>query len=183
MTPEEIRSEEKEFQGDCEFYPPFLVEEFRKGREERRTREKTGKRIPYNPTKITDFLPLITNIWVISNKDYQVQYWGKQGQWGDNYMETMEEFLGDVEAVLDTSDYAVEMTLKQSEMLQKLYYMVEDFEDDPNTPDDPGYGVNDAELIKAPKWEKIRQYAKLVYEELSGDDLDAWEKSRALAKS
>jgi len=93
-------------------------------------------------------------------------------------METMETFLGDGRAVLDTSDYAVEMTTKQREMLQKFYTMMEDYEWDDDTPDDPGYGINDAAIIEDPKFDKCRQYAKLVYEELSGDDLDAWEKQR-----
>ncbi|MCB1107189.1 MAG: hypothetical protein KDK76_03740 [Chlamydiia bacterium] len=30
----------------------------------------------------------------------------------------------------------------------------------------------DAEIIQHPEWHKIREYARLVYEELSGDRLD-----------
>jgi len=95
-------------------------------------------------------------------------------------METMEEFLSTGEAVLDTSDYAVEMTPKQREMLQKLYTMLDNFDGDGDSADDPGYGINDAAIIEDPKFDKCRRYARLVYEELSGDDLDAWEKSRSI---
>lgn len=158
MTPEERRKT----------YPPYIVRE-------------TEKEDPpgFVLTKITDFLPLLRAIWKISNKPYQKEYWGKPGQWGDNYMETMETFLGDAEGVLDTTDRTIEMTPKQREMLQKLYDMMEDYEADPNSADDPGYGVNDAAIIEDPLFAKCREYAKLVYEELSGDDLEAWEKSRS----
>ena len=94
-------------------------------------------------------------------------------------METLEIFLSDGRAVLKANDAdRVSMTPKQREVLQKLYNMVEDFELADDTPEDPGHGVNDAEIINHPKWHQIQDYAKLVYEELNGDDLDAWEKSK-----
>lgn len=168
MTPEEQKKE----------YPPFLVKEFEASRK-RLERERNQEEVySYNPTKITDFLPLIHCIWKISSKTYQKEHWNKHGQWGDNYSETMETFLGDAEGVLDTSDYAVEMTPKQREMLEKFYNMMEDYEADPGSADDPGYGVNDAAIIEDPLFSKCREYAQLVYEELSGDDLDEWEKQR-----
>ena len=159
MTPEERR----------EIYPKFIVRSIEK-------EEPTGT----PRTKITDFLHLLRTTWVISNKEYQERFWVRQElpMRGDNYMETMETFLGDGRAVLDTSDYAVEMTLKQREMLQKLYTMLDDFDGDGDSADDPGYGINDAAIIEDPKFAKCREYAKLVYEELSGDDLDAWEQQR-----
>ena len=157
------------------YYPPFLSRKFEES-EKRLERERNqGEVYSYNPTKITDFLPLIHCIWKLSSKPYQKEYWNKHGQWGDNYSETMETFLGDCRAVLDTSDYAVEMTPKQREMLQKFYDMMEDFEENGEA-EDPGYGVNDAAIIEDPLFAKCREYAKLVYEELSGDDLEAWEK-------
>jgi hypothetical protein len=129
------------------------------------------------PKKIEDFTRLYFAIWKISNKDYQKELWNKHGQWGDNYSETMETFLGTAEGVLDTMDRTIEMTPKQRELLQKFYDMMEDFEENGDA-EDPGYGVNDAAIIEDPMFAKCRQYAKLVYEELSGDDLDAWEKQR-----
>ena len=177
MSPEELSEEAKEFEEEKKTYPPFLVEQFRKGRERRRNN------LPQSFSKITDFTQVIRTTWVISNKEYQEQYWGKQGQWGDNYMETMETFLGDGEAVLEANESGrVSMTLKQSKMLQKLYTMLDDFDGDGDSADDPGYGINDAAIIEDPKFDKCRQYAKLVYEELSGDDLDAWESSRPKQK-
>jgi len=153
--------------------PPFLAKKAIEFTENPKLYDQT-------PTKIEDFSGLYYEIWKISSKVYQKEYWGKQGQWGDNYMETMETFLGTGEAVLDTSDYAVEMTPKQREMLQKLYTMLDDFDGDGDSADDPGYGINDAAIIEDPKFDECRRYARLVYEELSGDDLDSWEKSRSI---
>ncbi|MEM8727853.1 MAG: hypothetical protein AAGE99_04000 [Chlamydiota bacterium] len=172
MTPEELIKEEQKLEEHKKIYPPFLVEQLRKGREEIR------KNLPQSFVKITDFTQVILTTWVISSKSYQKNFWADHRKWWDNYSETMEIFLSNTEAVLDTSDYAVEMTLKQREMLQKLYDMMEDYEGDPDAADDPGYGINDAEIIEDPKFDKCRKYARLVYEELSGDDLDAWEKEK-----
>ena len=182
MIPNEIEKEERAFNEDKSLYPPFVVKELKSTREEIKIREHTGKIVPYHPTKITDFSPLIQAIWVISNAEYQERFWVRQEPpilHGDNYMETIGEFVSSTEAVLDTSDYAVKMTAKQHDMLQKLYQIIDEFEDDPNTPSDPGYGLNDSAIIADPKWHKIQAYAKLVYEEITGDDLDAWERSRA----
>lgn len=83
-------------------------------------------------------------------------------------MENLEE---DIEIVLDTSDHAVEMTDKQREMIQNLYGMLEDFD---------AYGVNNAAIIEDLKFAKCREYAQLVYEELSGDYLEACDWNWAL---
>ena len=128
-------------------------------------------------TKITDFTPLIYCIWKIFNKSYQEEYWGKQGQWGDNFGETLESFRMDCEAVLDDSDYAVEMTSKQRKMLTELLLIVEDYSGDKNTPLSR-YGENDQAIINDPSWQEIGRYARKVYEELSGDNLDQWERSK-----
>ena len=159
MTPEEKRY----------IYPPFIVRE-------------TEKIDPPNflQTKVADFLSLIRSIWKISNNDYQEQFWVKQDSpiRGDNYMETMETFLGDSEAVLEANEAGrVSMTKKQRKLLQELCDKVDAFWDDPDTPASE-YGENDEAIVNDPKWQKIGEYAKLVYEELSGDDLDKWEKQR-----
>jgi len=150
-----------------ELYPPFVSKKMIELTDEINNSKKT---------KITDFLTLIYCIWKISNKAYQEEYWGKLGQWGDNFGETIETFRMDCEAVLDTSDYAVEMTPKQREMLQKLLRIVEDYSGDTTTPLSR-YGENDQAIINDPRWQEIGKYARKVYEELSGDDLDAWEKT------
>jgi hypothetical protein len=180
MTPEELAEEERELEENKSVFPHFLVEEFRKGREERRIRAQTGKRVPYNPTKITDFLPLITNIWVISNKDYQERFWVRQElpMRGDSFDETTMTFEEDSEGILEEIDPPIEMTDKQRKMLTKLFHLVEDYCGEVDTPFKT-HGRIDREIVPGEKWDKIRQYAKVVYEELSGDDLDAWEKHRA----
>ena len=182
MIPNEIEKEERAFNEDKSLYPPFVVKELKSTREEIKIRKHTGKIVPYHPTKITDFSPLIQAIWVISNAEYQERFWVRQEPpilHGDNYMETLETFLSDGEAALLANDAGrVFLIPKQREMLQKLYSMIEDFEGDDDTPDDPGYGLNDSAIIADPKWHKIQAYAKLVYEEITGDDLDAWESSR-----
>nr|VFK42641.1 MAG: hypothetical protein BECKSD772F_GA0070984_11269 [Candidatus Kentron sp. SD]VFK49576.1 MAG: hypothetical protein BECKSD772E_GA0070983_11932 [Candidatus Kentron sp. SD]VFK81051.1 MAG: hypothetical protein BECKSD772D_GA0070982_12082 [Candidatus Kentron sp. SD] len=163
-----VRSSES----DKKTYPPWIVSKMLELDDNLKFKNNSR-------TKITDFLELYMAIWSLSSKPYQKKYWGIDSPESvDNYSETMEEFLGTGRAVLDTSDYAVEMTSKQREMLQKLYDMMEDFEWDDDTADDPGYGINDHEIIEDPKFDKCRKYARLVYEELSGDDLDAWEKAR-----
>nr|VFK80995.1 MAG: hypothetical protein BECKSD772D_GA0070982_11931 [Candidatus Kentron sp. SD] len=176
MIPEKLIQEEEELEEDKKVYPPFLVRQFRKGRERRK------KNLPQSFSKITDFTQVIRTIWVISNKPYQEQYWGKQGQWGDNYGETTLTFFEDGENVLDANKAGrVSMTTKQRDMLQKLYDMVFEYDTDQTNPESR-YGENDKAIVNDPKWQEIGKYAKIVYEELSGDDLDAWEKSRALAK-
>lgn len=165
MTPEELR----------EFYPPFIAEKIIELKEHPEINDRPR-------TKIEDFYPLYGMIWRISNKDYQERFWVGQElpMRGDNYMETMETFLGDGEAVLEANEAGrVSMTPRQREMLQKFYDMMEDFEENGEA-EDPGYGINDAAIIEDPKFAKCREYAKLVYEELSGDDLDAWEKQREI---
>lgn len=158
MTPEERRK----------IYPPYIVSE-------------TEKKDPpnYLLTKISDFLPLIRAIWKISNKSYQENFWRNRREY-DSYNGTTETFLEDAEAVLDTSDYTVEMTPKQREMLKKLYDMIEDYECNPNAVEDLNCDYTDGKIIEDPEFAKCRDYARLVYEELSGDDLDAWEKSREI---
>jgi len=155
-----------------EIYPPFLVNEFKKNREERKNRPqfiKNDEDLPPPPTKITDFLQLIRTTWTISNKDYQERFWVRQElpMRGDNFMETTMTFNQDVRTVLEAKDAGdIKMTKKQYEMLRRLYNMIDEFEADPDTPPDPGYGENDKKIVADPRWDKIRNYAKEVYEEL-----------------
>jgi hypothetical protein len=178
MTPESAAKEQKRLKEDRDLYPPFIVEGLKTVREQIHLEEQTWKS-HQRFSKIEDFIQLIRSVWKLSSKTYQKEYWNKHGQWGDNYSETMETFLGDAEAVLEANEAGrVEVTPTQREMLEKFYTMMDDFDGDGDSADDPGYGINDAAIIEDPKFAKCRQYAKLVYEELSGDDLDAWEKQR-----
>lgn len=150
--------------------PPFLAKEVIEFTENPKLYDQI-------PTKIEDFSGLYYEIWKISSKSYQEQYWGKHGQWGDNFGETMETFRMDCESVLDIDDI-IKMTPKQRNMITELLRIVEDYAGDKNTPLSR-YGENDQAIISDPRWQEIGKYAWLVYEELSGDDLDAWQKQRA----
>jgi hypothetical protein len=135
--------------------------------------EKTGHSIPFEPTKITDFLQLIRTTWVISNKDYQERFWVRQElpMRGDNFMETTITFNQDIRGLSEAKDEGLfKVDNKQYEMLIKLYNMIDAFEADPDTPPDPGYGENDKEIVADPRWDKIRNYAKEVYDELTKED-------------
>ena len=159
--------EEKQIEEDKKIYPPFLVEEFRKCREEIRIEEKTGKPIPFEPTKITDFTILITNIWKISSKDYQERFWVRQElpMRGDTFSESTMTFEDAAEGILDPY-VSIGMTKKQRAMLTQLFHLVEDYKNDRDTPCSR-YGEKDEEIVNDPRWDKIRNYAKEVYEELT----------------
>ncbi len=173
MIPEPDKLEEEEKKELREFYPLFIAEKII---------ELTPEINEQPRTKITDFYPLCTAIWKISNAEYQERFWVRQEPpmlHADNYMETLETFLSNGEAVLLANDAErISMTPKQREMLQKLYDIVDDFDGDGDTPDDSGYGFNDSAIIADYRWHKIQAYAKLVYEEITGEDLDEWERSR-----
>lgn len=164
-------------------YPPFLVREFERSREDAKNQPQfitNDEELPSPPTKITDFLQLIRTTWVISNKDYQERFWVRQEppMQGDNYCETTMTFEEDAEAVLDAKDEErVSMTDEQRKMLTKLLRIVEEYDCDQTTPLSR-YGENDEAIVADPRWEKVRQYAKEVYEVLTGDNLDEWEKKR-----
>lgn len=149
MTPEEIRN----------FYPKFIAEKMIELKESPETNDKPNM-------KVTDFLRIYVEISRISNKEYQERFWVRQ-KLGDNFMETTMAFNQNVKTVLKAKDTGrVKMTKRQYEMLQKLYNMINDFEANPDTPLDPGYGENDEEIVANPCWDKIRNYAKDVYAEL-----------------
>ncbi|QVL56454.1 MAG: hypothetical protein KFB95_04465 [Simkaniaceae bacterium] len=148
MTPEDIKK----------MYPPFISKKIlEEGEDEKHE-------------KITDFLQLIRTTWVISNEDYQERFWVRQElpMRGDNFMETTMTFNQDLEGVLEAVEAGhVKIAKKQYEMLIKLYNLIDKFDGDPDTPPDPGYGENDKEIVADPRWDKIRNFAKEVYEELT----------------
>jgi len=156
-----------------EIYPPFLVNEFKKNREERKNRPqfiKNDEDLPPPPTKITDFLQLIRTTWVISNKDYQERFWVRQElpMRGDTFSESTMTFEDAAEGILDPY-VSIQMTKKQRTMLTQLFHLVEDYKNDRDTPCSR-YGEKDEEIVNDPRWHKIRNYAKDVYEELVKED-------------
>lgn len=157
MTPEEQRK----------LYPKFVADEMEKLRSDPIVNN------PIHPTKITDFLPMITCIWKISNKNYQEKHWVRQESpmRGDCFDNTTETFEEDAEAILTQKDPCIEMTDKQRKMLDQLLHLVEEYDGDPNTPLSR-YGENDAAIVADPRWDKIRQYAKMVYQEIAEGSSD-----------
>ena len=164
MTPEDLKTKYSKLYEDYEkIFPDFINKKSRELRE-----DPTINDLPN--TKITDFTVLITNIWKISNRDYQERFWVRQElpMRGDNFMETTMTFNQHVRGVSEAKDLGlVKMDEKQYEMLMKLYNMLDEFEADPDTPPDPGYGENDKEIVADSRWDKIRNFAKDVYEELT----------------
>jgi len=163
MTPEDLKEKYNKLYEDYEkIFPDFIN---KKSRELRKN--PTINDLPN--TKITDFTVLITNIWKISNRDYQERFWVRQElpMRGDNFMETTMTFNQDLKGILEAKEAGrVKIVKKQYEMLKNLYDMIDKFEADPDTPPDPGYGENDEEIVNDPRWDKIRNYAKEVYSEL-----------------
>ena len=114
---------------------------------------------------ISDFLILIECIWCISSVEYQERIWVRHEDMDkivDSYDDTTMYFLGDADIVLKGRDEGrIEMTNKQYQMLKKFYDMVDVYDSSEDCPE------NDAEIVADPKWHRIREYAKLVYEELT----------------
>jgi hypothetical protein len=52
---------------------------------------------------------------------------------------------------------------KEFQMLKTLYEMVDEYDDLADRPD------TDEGIVNDPRWAKVREYAKLVYEELKKD--------------
>jgi len=140
-----------------EIYPNFLCNLWEKSGGARRE-------------KLCDFWGLIRSIWELSNKDYQERYWvAKQEPYSlSNLESTMDEFEEESEIVLNTNDYIIEMTDKEREMLTRLLRLVEEYDCDQKSPSSRG-GENDAAIMKDPNWQEIRNYAKLIYEEITGE--------------
>jgi hypothetical protein len=113
--------------------------------------------------KISDFLWLIQCIWSISNADYQNRIWVKHEtlEIVDSYDDTTMYFIEDSDAVLSGRDAGrIEMTDAQYTYLKKLNDMVEAYDTSQERPDE------DKDIVNDPKWHEIREYAKLVYNEV-----------------
>ena len=57
---------------------------------------------------------------------------------------------------------------KERKMLTRLLRLVEEYDCDQKNPSSRG-GENDAAIMKDPNWQEIRNYAKLIYEEITGE--------------
>ena len=115
--------------------------------------------------KITDFTWLIQKVWCISNKEYQERIWARhedKDKIVDSYGDSTMYFIEETDTVLEAKDAGrVKMTNNQYQMLKKLYNTVDAYEMNKDFPE------NDEDIIKDPIWKEIREYAKLVYDELT----------------
>jgi len=99
----------------------------------------------------------------ISNKEYQNHIWveHRDSDIVDSYDDTTMYFCEEGEAALKARDAGrIEMTDNQYHMLKKLYDMVDAYDMNDKRPD------HDKGIVNDPRWHEIRNYAKLVYEEL-----------------
>lgn len=118
--------------------------------------------------EVTDFLVLIKYIWRISDHDYQERIWVQHEtlEIVDSFCDTTMYFCEDADAVLEAYEEGrVKMTDQQHMMLKKLYEMVDNYEPHPEIPD-KFRRCRDQQIVNDPNWHKIRDFAKLVYEEL-----------------
>ena len=112
------------------------------------------------------FQSILETLESMINEEYQSRQWVARED-PHNYScydnDTM-YFLEDGEAVLDARDAnRIEMTERQYKMLKKLYEMVDEYDSSRDRP------TTDKEIIDDPEWGKIRDYAKLVYKELTSE--------------
>jgi len=133
-----------------DFLPPFLREKYQE--------------LDERCEEIADFLWLIKKIWCISNADYQKRIWVDHETLDivDSYDDTIMYFVEDTDRALSGRDAGrIKMTDNQCHMLKILYDMIDTYDMNDERPD------HDKDIVNDPKWHEIRNYAKLVYEELT----------------
>ena len=110
------------------------------------------------------FTSVIETIKEISNSNYQTQQWIARENPKDYgcYENANMYFLEDCEAVLNARNAGrIKITDTQYKMLKALYDMVDAYDMSEMRTD------NDKDIVNDPEWHKIRNYAKLVLEELT----------------
>lgn len=151
MSPEERRK----------IYPPFLVREMEQILENPKLKEESCE-------KVTDFLQLMRAIWAISSQQYQERFWiqKEEPMEHDSFEETTATLIHDGKEALRHKEIGrIEMSKKQYDMLKSLCHRVEVFQAAIEK------GKSDQEIITDPRWEEIREEAKLVYQEITGETL------------
>jgi len=151
MPPEERR----------EIYPPFLVKEIEQILENPKMKDELCE-------KVTDFLHLMRAIWVVSSREYQERFWVRKEppMDHDSFEETTTTLIKDGKLALKEKDRRqIEVPENQYMMLKNLCDRVEAYKAV------IGQGKSDEEIVKDPKWGEIREYAKLVYQEITGETL------------
>ena len=125
---------------------------------------KDGNMEQSSNQKISEFTWLIKKIRCISDMEYQQRIWVRHEDLNicDSYDDTTMYFEEDSEAILKAADAGrVEMTEKQYALLKELYEKVEEYDMRKDLPED------DKGIVQDPDWHEIREFAKVVYEELS----------------
>lgn len=151
MSPEERRK----------IYPPFLVREMEQILENPKLKEESCE-------KVTDFLQLMRAMWAISSQQYQERFWiqKEEPMEHDSFEETTATLIHDGKEALRHKEIGrIEMSKKQYDMLKSLCHRVEVFQAAIEK------GKSDQEIITDPRWEEIREEAKLVYQEITGETL------------
>lgn len=109
------------------------------------------------------FQSLMNTLQSLLSRDYQARQWvAREGSGISScfYNDTL-YFLEDSDALIEAYEAGrVEMTDKQYQMLKKLYEMVDEYDDLMDRP------RTDEGIVNDPRWGKVREYAKVVYEEL-----------------
>ena len=100
----------------------------------------------------------------ISDREYQNSIWVNHNNPNiiDSYDDTTMYFCEEGLAAIEARDAGrIEMTDNQYDMLKKLFEMVDAYDLCEIRPD------LDKDIVNDPRWHEIRDYAKLVYKELS----------------
>lgn len=104
----------------------------------------------------------------ISNEEAQKIAW-KSGKYQSfsTYGEVTDEFITSCEYVLNSYQHFL-LVETQKEKLQKLYDMVENYDNTIDELDDSGWRKKktDKQIYNDPKWHDIQRYAQEVYDEL-----------------
>lgn len=110
------------------------------------------------------FSSIIETIQEISDESYQLQQWVFRKNPKDYacYDNAIIYFLEDCTAIFKSWDaHRISMTDKQYIMLKTLYNMINTYDMSDARPE------LDKDIVNDPKWHEIRDYAKLVYDELT----------------
>lgn len=107
----------------------------------------------------------------LADKESQLNSWenGNYENFSD-FGEHSDEFLVSCEYVINWR----ELLGSKKEKLQKLYDMVENYDNTIDELDDSGWRKKktDKQIYNDPKWQEIRKYAQEVYDELKNIKID-----------
>lgn len=102
----------------------------------------------------------------VANEETQLKEW-KMGECDQtivfSFSEISQEFMGFAETIFKIYK-DVGFSVDQLHLIKNLYEMVEKYDASLSRPD------TDAEIIEDPKWHEIREYAKVVYQELTKEE-------------